>query len=199
MSQFFNEDGKVTPVTVLSAGPITVTDIKKKNRDGYSAVVFGYGRKRLEKMNKPQKKSLEKKLGEKASGFRYIREWRLPNDAEAKLNIGDEVDVLTFEEGENIMVSSISKGKGFQGVVKRHGFKGGPRSHGQKHSEREAGSLGAGGMQRVVKDKRMPGRMGSDRITIKNLKIVKIDKDSNTVLIKGAVAGRRGTLVEMYN
>ncbi len=199
MEQFFDESGKATAVTVISAMPMTVTQIKNKEKDGYDAVVFGYGQKKLDKMSKPQKGALKKSLGEKATGFKYLREWRLSTGNDSKLNVGDVVDLSLIDEGEKVVVSSISKGKGFQGVVKRYGFKGGPRSHGQKHSEREPGSLSAGGMQRVVKDKRMPGRMGSDRMTFKNLKVIKVDKDSNTLLIKGAVAGRRGTLVEIYN
>ncbi len=108
-----------------------------------------------------------------------------------------EGNTTVLAEGDNVAVSGISKGKGFQGVVKRHGFHGGPRTHGQKHSEREAGSIGATGPQRVFKGTRMPGRMGGDRITVKNLKIVKIDKEKNQVLISGAVPGRRGTLLEI--
>lgn len=107
-------------------------------------------------------------------------------------------DVSLFQEGDKVIVSGISKGKGFQGVVKRHGFHGGPRTHGQKHSEREPGSIGATGPQRVFKGTRMAGRMGGDKITVKNLKIVKIDKDKNQLFISGAVPGRKGTLLKIY-
>jgi large subunit ribosomal protein L3 len=115
------------------------------------------------------------------------------------LNKGDKILIDTFEVGDNINVSAISKGKGFQGVVKRHGFHGGPRSHGQKHSEREPGSIGGGGRKggKVIKGMRMAGRMGGDRITVKNLKVVGIDKESNEMMVSGAVPGRRGTLVEV--
>lgn len=107
-------------------------------------------------------------------------------------------DISIFHEGDKVIVSGISKGKGFQGVVKRHGFHGGPRTHGQKHSEREPGSIGATGPQRVFKGTRMAGRMGGDKITVKNLKIVKIDKDKNQLFISGAVPGRKGTLLKIY-
>lgn len=105
--------------------------------------------------------------------------------------------VSKFQEGDNIIASGISKGKGFQGVVKRHGFHGGPRTHGQKHSEREPGSIGATGAQRVFKGMRMAGRMGGERVTVKNLKIVRIDKEKNQIYVSGAVPGRRGTLIEI--
>ncbi len=107
-------------------------------------------------------------------------------------------DISVFQEGDKVIVSGISKGKGFQGVVKRHGFHGGPRTHGQKHSEREPGSIGSTGPQRVFKGIRMAGRMGGDKITVKNLKIVKIDKDKNQLFISGAVPGRKGTLLKIY-
>jgi large subunit ribosomal protein L3 len=109
-----------------------------------------------------------------------------------------ETDISIFQEGDKVIVSGVSKGKGFQGVVKRHGFHGGPRTHGQKHSEREPGSIGSTGPQRVFKGTRMAGRMGGDKITVKNLKIVKIDKDKNQLFISGAVPGRKGTLLKIY-
>ena len=198
MSQVFDEEGNVHPVTVVSAGPMTVTNIKSaEGKDGYSAVQVGYGKTSLNRMNKAQRGAIGKKLGAKADGFKFLREFR-PKD-KTTLNVGDLVDLSSFKEGENVTVSAISKGKGFQGVIKRHGFHGGPRSHGQKHSERAPGSIGAGGRQGVMKNMRMGGRMGSDRITVKGLKLVKIDTENNLVLISGAVPGRRGTLVEIYN
>lgn len=196
MTQLFDENGTVYPVTLVSAGPVTVTALKNKEKDGYEAVQLGYGKKSLNRSSKPVKGHLAKNLKDKAVGFNYLREWR---DGGNSLNIGDVVDLSSFTEGETINVSAISKGKGFQGVIKRHGFHGGPRSHGQKHSERAPGSIGAGGRQGVMKNMRMAGRMGSDRITVKNLKIVQIDKENNLMAIKGALPGRRGTLVEIYN
>ena len=189
MMQVWNEDGKCFPATLLVAGPITVTQLKNDEKDGYSAVQVGFGEKKAKKINKALKGHL-KDLG----NFRYINEFRT-DDKEFK--VGDTLDVSLFEEGDTVQVSGVSKGKGFQGVVKRHGFHGGPRSHGQKHSEREPGSIGATGPQRVFKGVRMAGRMGSDRVTVKNLKVLQVDKENNTLLISGAVPGKRGTLLEI--
>ena len=128
--------------------------------------------------------------------FRYVREFRM--DGEPEVNVGD---ILTLDqvigEGDTIAVAGTSKGKGFQGVVKRHNFAGGRRSHGQKHSEREAGSIGATGPARVFKGMRMPGRMGSDRVTVKNLKVLSVDPGNNLLIVKGAVPGKPGTLLEI--
>ncbi len=197
MTQVFDENGVVFPVTLVSAGPVTVTALKNKEKDGYEAVQFGYGKKALNRLTKPVRGHLASKLKSSTAGFQFLREWR--GGSENALNIGDSLDLASFNEGEKVTVSAISKGKGFQGVVKRHGFHGGPRTHGQKHSERAPGSIGAGGRQGVMKNMRMAGRMGSDRITVRNLQILQIDKANNMVAIKGAIPGRRGTLVEIYN
>lgn len=185
MSQIFDGDGNVIPATIIKAGPITAVQIKTKEKDGYNSVQFGFGEKKEKNIKKPQKK-----LG----NFRYLREFKIGQDTK----IGDVVDVSVFQEGDKVEVSGISKSKGFQGVVKRHGFHGGPRTHGQKHSEREPGSIGATGPQRVFKGTRMAGRMGGDRTSVKNLKVVKIDKENNQIYISGAVPGRRDTLLEIY-
>jgi len=190
MTQIFDDKGVVNPVTVVKAGPVVITQIKEKEKDGYDAVQVGYGEKKEKNINKPEKGHL-KDLG----NFRYLREFEKIDD----VKIGDKIGVSIFEEGEGVVISAISKGKGFQGVVKRHNFAGGPRSHGQKHSERKPGSIGSTGPQRVFKGTRMAGRMGSDRITVKNLKVVKIDKDNNKLYIKGAVPGKRGTLIEIVS
>ncbi len=190
MMQVWNEDGKCFPVTVVNAGPSVVTQIRNEEKDGYNAVQVGFGEKNEKKINKAMKGHF-KDLG----NFRFVKEFKLKENNELK--VGDKVDVSSFEEGDVVQVSGVSKGKGFQGVVKRHGFHGGPRSHGQKHSERECGSIGATGPQRVFKGVRMAGRMGSDRITVKNLKIVAVDKENNKILISGAVPGKRGTLLEI--
>lgn len=195
MTQVFDASGNVFPATVVSAGPVRVTDIKTKARDGYSAVQFGYGFKKASRVNKPQRKIAEG-AQEGQAGFSYLREERAEKIS-PDIKIGDVLNVSAFSEGDKITVSGISKGRGFQGVVKRHGFHGGPRSHGQKHSEREAGSIGTAGIQRVIKGMRMPGRMGNVRVTVKNLKIVKIEEDKGLIYIGGAVPGRRGTLVEI--
>ena len=188
MTQIFDENGNAIPATVVKAGPITAVQIKTKEKDGYEAVIFGFGTKKLKNIKKPQKK-----LG----NFRWLREAKLPLGSLAS-KYGDKIDASIFQEGDSVQISGISKSKGFQGVVKRHGFHGGPRTHGQKHSEREAGSIGATGPQKVFKGTRMAGKMGGDRVTTKNLKIVKVDKENNQILISGAVPGRRGTLLEIY-
>jgi len=199
MTQVFGEDGAVQPVTVLSVEPMVVSQIKTKEKDGYDAVQFGSGSRNNKNISKPQTGHL-KGLGnlddDKASSA-TLKEFRMKEVS--TLNKGDKILIDTFEVGDNINVSAISKGKGFQGVVKRHGFHGGPRSHGQKHSEREPGSIGGGGRKggKVIKGMRMAGRMGNDRITIKNLRVIGIDKDNNEMLVSGAVPGRRGTLVEI--
>src|SRR5271168_5058048 len=192
MTQVFDDKGRVWPATVVSVSPSIVTQVKTKETDGYAAVQVGYGKKSLKKISKSVK-GHTKDLG----NFMHLKEFRL--EGEIPFKVGDTVGTDGFKEGEVVTVSAISKGKGFQGVVKRHKFEGGPRSHGQKHSEREPGSIGGGGRDggRVAKGKRMAGRMGSDRITVKNLKLIQIDSENKAVLISGAIPGRRGTLVEI--
>ena len=184
MAEYFSEDGKVIPVTIISAGPATVTRIFSKERDGYDSVQLGYG-----EAKKNNRKNQNKN--------KVLKEFRLKATDKNEMKEGEIVDVSGFAPGDKIIVSSVSKGKGFQGVVKRHGFHGGPRSHGQKHSEREPGSIGGGLRTHVPKGMRMAGRMGSDRITEKNREVVLVDKENNLMLIKGAIAGRKGTLVEI--
>jgi len=191
MVQFFDDEGKCTPATVLSAGPIVVTQIKDVEKDGYKSIQVGYGTKNPKNINKAIKGHVKD-----AGNFRFLREFRL-DEGDSSAAVGDTINAATFEKGDKITVSGISKGKGFQGVVKRHGFAGGPRTHGQKHDERGGGSIGAMGIQRVFKGVKMPGRMGSDRITTKNLKVLAIDEENNTLLVSGAVPGRRGTLIEI--
>lgn len=192
MTQVFNESGDVVPATLINAGPMVAVQVKTKEKDGYQSIVFGFGNRRGKNIKKPQRK-----LG----NFLYLREFRNKNQAQedqsGKIEIGGGVDVSVFEKGDKVAVSGISKGKGFQGVVKRHGFSGGPRTHGQKHSEREAGTIGGGLRTRVPKGMRMPGRMGGDRITVKNLKVIDVNKEKGQILISGAVPGRRGTLLEI--
>jgi len=184
MSQIFDDKGNVIPATLVLAEPLVVTKIKTKDTDGYESVQVGFG---IKNIKKPQQKA----------GFRHLKEFRIPKEEKIDLNIGDKIDISAFQEGDKIEVIGITKSKGFQGVVKRHGFHGGPRSHGQKHSEREPGSIGATAPQRVFKGTRMAGRMGGNRIKIKNLKIIKVDKDKNELWISGAIPGRRGTLLEI--
>lgn len=188
MTQIFTEGGLVIPVTVIKTSANVVTQVKTADKDGYSAVQIGFGEKRVKNISKAVKGHI-KELG----NFAHLKEVKLAGE----FIIGDKIELSTLSEGDTVSVSAISKGKGFQGVVKRHGFKGGRRSHGQKHSEREPGSIGVGGVQRVFKGMRMAGRMGADRVTVKNLTIAKVDADNQLVYIKGAVPGRKGTLVEI--
>lgn len=189
MSQIFDGTGKVVPVTIIKAGPCFITQLKTEEKDGYSALQFGYREKKSNKIKKT----------EKGKGFRYLREIKIESESIEKnfKKIGAKIDVSIFKEEEKIQVSGISKGRGFQGVVKRWGFAGAPKSHGTKHSLRKPGSIGVTGPQRVLKGQKMAGRMGSKRVTIKNLKIYKIDQDNNLLYIKGAVPGRRGALLEI--
>lgn len=188
MTQVWSDAGKVVPVTLIATGPIVVTQVKTAEKDGYSSVQVGFGSKNEKNITKAEMGHL------KGSGkFALLKEFRDVKD----LKVGDEIKPETFAAGDTVTVSAISKGKGFQGVVKRHGFHGGPRSHGQKHSEREPGSIGGGLRNKVPKGMRMAGRMGSDRITIKNLKIVEVNPVENLIAVSGAIPGRRGTLVEI--
>lgn len=189
MTQVFDADGRVHPVTIVALPSLSVTQVKTVEKDGYSAVQVGYGEQKEFRINKAQKPK---------GNFRGFKEFRI--DDTTTFSTGTAIDPSVFAEGDTVSVSAISKGKGFQGVVKRYGFKGGPRSHGQKHSERERGSSGGGPGRaggRVVKGMRMAGRMGGDRITVQNLKVVKIDPEGRQIFIRGAVPGRRGTVVEV--
>ena len=195
MTQVFDDKGNVVPVTVLEATPIVVTQVKTVATDGYNAVQVGYGEKKEKNISKAIKGHL-KGLG----NFRFIKEFRIEDEKDlAKFKVGDKIDLSAFKEGDAITVSSISKGKGFQGVIKRHGFKGQPRTHGQKHSERAPGSISGGTREggRVPKAMRMAGRMGSDQVTISGLRVIQADVATNELLVLGAMAGRRGTLVEI--
>ncbi len=190
MTQIFDEKGIVHPATVIKTGPMTVTQVKTVEKDGYNAVQVGFGTRAAKNINKALKGHM------KEGNYMHLVEFRL--DDVSGFKVGDILPV-SFTAGDVVTTSSISKGKGFQGGVKRYGFKGGPRSHGQKHSEREPGSLGGGGRDggRVAKGKRMAGRMGGDVITSKGLTLVSVNPETNEVFIRGAVAGRRGTLVEI--
>ncbi len=192
MTQVFDADGRAHAATLVTAGPCVVTQVKTKEKDGYTAIQIGFGAKK--ELNKALSGHF-KELGK----FRYVREVRLTPEEAEKFTVGDTVNTTAFTEGDTIQVSGISKGKGFQGVVKRHGFHGGRRSHGQKHSEREPGSIGGGGRAggRVAKGMRMAGRMGNDRVTVKSLSVLRINPETNELYIRGAVPGRRGTLLEI--
>jgi len=192
MTEIFNDEGKVFPATILKISPVVVTQVKTKEKDGYEAVQVGYGTRKAKNISKPVRGHM-KELG----SFAGLREVRTEKADKKDWNIGDKIEIGIFTEGDKVTISSTSKGKGFQGVVKRHGFHGGPRSHGQKHSERAPGSIGTAGFQRVFKNMRMAGRMGSDKITTKNIKVVKVDLEAGMLYVKGAIPGRRGTVVEI--
>ena len=192
MTTVFTEEGRAYAATVIFVAPATITQIKTREKDGYSAVQIGALETKESRVNKAQ-------LGHaKGKALKHFRENRL-KDEKTPQEVGSVVDVSVFTPGDTVAVSAISKGKGFQGVVKRHGFHGGPRTHGQKHSEREAGSIGGGGRAggRVAKGMRMAGRMGGDRVTVKNLTVLQVHRETNELLLAGAVPGRRGTLVEI--
>ena len=189
MTQLYNESDDVVPVTIVKAGPCKVTQVKTADKDGYIAVQIGFGKKK--NLSKALKNHL-KNLGD----YRYLREFRIKTqNSTNKTTRGDEIRVNTFQEGEKVKIIGTSKGKGFQGVVKRHGFKGHFETHGTKDQVRMPGSIGAGGPQRVFKGLRMPGHMGNEQITVKNLQIVKIDLENNLLYINGAVPGARNSLV----
>ena len=190
MTQIFNEDGVLTPVTVLQAGPCVVTQVKTMDKDGYSAVQVGFVDKREKLVNKPMKGMFDK-AG--VSYKRFVRELRLENAEE--YSVKDEIKADVFASGDKIDVAAISKGKGFQGAIKRHGQSRGPMAHGSKY-HRHAGSNGAcSDPSKVFKGKKMPGHMGSKQVTIQNLEVVKVDVENNLILVKGAVPGAKKALV----
>jgi large subunit ribosomal protein L3 len=190
MTQIYDASGTAIPVTAVEVRGNVVTQIRTKDADGYEAIQVGEGARNPNRINKAQKGHF-KDLG----SFASVKEFR--TDSAVQQKVGDKMDISQFKSGDMVTVSATSKGKGFQGVVKRHGFGGGPRTHGQKHSERESGSIGGGLRTRVPVGMRMAGRMGSDRITVKNLKIAYIDTEESVIYVGGAVPGRRGTLVEI--
>lgn len=188
MSQVF-KDNEVIPVTLIEVGSCKVVQVKTKKKDGYEAVQVGFGKKRAP--TKPLKDHLKKIK----NNFRYLKEFRIENSK--KFKIGDEVNVSLFKEGDMVKVSGLSKGKGFQGVVKRWGFKGSQATHGTKHTLRAPGSIGSAFPEKVFKGMKMAGRMGAARITVYWLEVIKVDPKNNLLVLKGAVPGRKGTLLEI--
>ena len=190
MSQVFDENGVLTPVTVLQAGPCVVTQVKTVEKDGYAAVQVGYVDTREKLINKAEKGEFDK-AG--VSYKKFVREFKLDNAEE--YNVKDEIKADVFEAGEKIDATAIAKGKGFQGAIKRHGQSRGPMAHGSKY-HRHAGSNGAcSDPSKVFKGKKMPGHMGAKQITIQNLEIVRVDAENNLLLVKGAVPGPKKALV----
>jgi large subunit ribosomal protein L3 len=193
MTQVFDENGVCTPVTILKVEPAKVSQVKTTEKDGYVAVQIASGEQKDSRLSKAEK-------GHFGTGAKVVKEFRPKVGAEATVSTlekGAALDAAVFVAGDTVEVSAVSKGKGFQGVVKRHGFGGGRRTHGQKHSEREPGAIGSTGFMRVIKGTRMAGRMGSDTVTVKNLKVVEVNTNENILLVSGAVPGRKGTLVEV--
>lgn len=218
MTQIFADDGKVIPITVIKAGPCYVTQIKKNDeQDGYAAIQIGFDETAEKRLTKPERGHL-KKAGK---NLRVLREFKVKSEklkvkftsqkskaekdnnraieqsSNGEYKIGDEIKVDIFETGDKVQVTGISKGKGFQGVVKRHGFHGSPATHGHKDQLRMPGSIGATDPQRVFPGKRMGGHMGFDQITVKNLKVVKVDAEKGELYLRGAVPGHRGTLLKI--
>ena len=190
MTQIFNDEGVLIPVTVLQAGPCVVTQVKTQENDGYEAVQVGFADKREKLVNKPEKGQFDK-AG--VSCKRYVREFKFENAAEYEL--GQEIKADIFAAGDHIDATAISKGKGLQGAIKRHGQSRGPMAHGSKY-HRHAGSNGAcSDPSKVFKGKKMPGQMGNKQITVQNLEIVRVDAENNLLLVKGAVPGPKKSLV----
>ncbi len=185
-------DQKIVPVTVVEAGPLTVTQVKTKEKDGYQGVQFGFGTKKH--LNKAQIGHLKD-----LSKFAYMKEVALEDDQTLEgleeVVVGKILDVSIFQNNDLVKVSGVSKGKGFQGVVKRHGFHGSDKTHGTKDRWRAPGSIGSTDAQHVFKGRKMAGRMGTDRISVKNLKIVKVEPEENLIYIKGAIPGTKDRLV----
>lgn len=194
MTQVFTDAGVAYPATILRVAPGAVSQVKTVEKDGYAAVQIASGVAKESHVSKAQR-------GHLGGAYKHVKEFRPRKASETieGLEKGTAISVDTFAVGDVVTVAAVSKGKGFQGVVKRHGFKGDKASHGRKHSHRAPGSIGGGGRAggRVIKGMRMAGRMGGDRITVKNLKVLAVDPATQMLLISGAVPGRRGTLVEV--
>ncbi len=194
MTQIFDADGKVIPVTVIAAGPCVVVQKKTIDNDGYESVQLGFGDVKEKALNKPKKGHFAKA---DVANKKYLKEFRL--DDCAALNVGDEVKADAFEAGEKIDVTGISKGKGFAGPMKRWGLHRGPMAHGSGY-HRGSGSMGAcSNPGRVMKGKKLPGHMGVVKVTVQNLEVVKVDAENNLILLKGAVPGVKGGLVTIRN
>ena len=193
MTQIFDENGRVIPVTVVEAGPCTVVQVKTKDADGYEAIQLGFGEVKEKKLIKPTKGHFTKA---NVTPKKHLREFRLE---EISYNVGDEIKADIFTAGESVDVTGISKGKGFQGVIKRHGQSRGPMGHGSMY-HRRPGSMGSTSTPgRVYKGKNLPGHMGYETVTVQNLEIVKVDMDKNVILIKGSVPGNKGAILKIRN
>ena len=192
MTQIFDEQGKVIPVTVIEAGPCVVAQVKTVESDGYNAIQLGFVDVKESKVNKPEKGHFTKS---KLPLKKHLREFRL--DSVENINVGDELKADTFTAGDQLDIQGTSKGKGFQGVIKRHGQSRGPMGHGSMY-HRRPGSMGPTSTPgRVFKGKKLPGHMGSQTITIQNLEVVRVDLDKNVILVKGSVPGAKGAILKL--
>ena len=192
MTQIFDEQGKVIPVTVIEAGPCVVAQVKTVETDGYNAIQLGFGDVKESKINKPEKGHFAKS---KLTPKKHLREFRL--DSVENINVGDESKADTFTAGDQLDIQGTSKGKGFQGVIKRHGQSRGPMGHGSMY-HRRPGSMGPTSTPgRVFKGKKLPGHMGSQTITIQNLEVVRVDLEKNVILVKGSVPGAKGAILKL--
>ncbi|MEH0022779.1 MAG: 50S ribosomal protein L3 [Desulfobacter sp.] len=192
MTNVFSSDGRLVPVTVLRVGPCVVTQVKTEETDGYTALQLGFDEKSVERLNKPIAGHLKKSTDK---GFRVLREFRA--DSVEDVEAGATLNVDMFTVGEKVTVTGVSKGRGFQGTIKRHGFSRGPETHGNRN-HRKPGSVGNSAWPgKIIKGKKMPGHMGVDKTTVKNLTIVDIKHDDNLILVKGAVPGFKTGVVEV--
>ena len=189
MTQIFNEEGKVIPVTVIEAGPCVVSQVKTEETDGYNSIQLGFGAIKESKVNKPERGHFTKA---NIAPARYLREFRVDSIEDVK--VGDELKADIFMAGDKIDIQGTSKGKGFQGVIKRHGQSRGPMAHGSRY-HRRPGSMGPVAPNRVFKNKHLAGRMGGNRVTIQNLEIVQVIPEKNVILIKGNVPGAKKSLI----
>ncbi|MDD2352064.1 MAG: 50S ribosomal protein L3 [Atribacterota bacterium] len=190
MTNIFLENGDSVGVTLLKAGPCVIVNKRTEENDKYDAIQLGFEAIEEKKINKPQKGYFSK---QKVKPFRFLREFKFQNSETH--DIGSEIKVDMFKEGEKVNIIGFSKGKGFAGSIKRHNFSGGPKTHGQKDYYRATGSIGATDAARVFKGKKLPGRMGNEKVKIKNIEIVKVDIDRNLILLKGAIPGPNNSLV----
>ena len=192
MTQIFDEKGRVVPVTAIEAGPCVVAQVKTKETDGYQAIQLGFGEVKEKKVNKPEKGHFTKV---NLAPRKHLREFRL--DTIEGIKVGDELKADVFSVGDKVDVQGTSKGKGFQGVIKRHGQSRGPMAHGSMY-HRRPGSMGATSTPgRVFKGKKLPGHMGVQTVTIQNLEVVKVDLDKNVILVKGSVPGVKGAILKI--
>ena len=192
MTQIFNEEGKVIPVTVIEAGPCVVSQVKTEETDGYNSIQLGFGAIKESKVNKPERGHFTKA---NIAPARYLREFRVDSIEDVK--VGDELKADIFMAGDKIDIQGTSKGKGFQGVIKRHGQHRGPMGHGSMY-HRRPGSMGSTSTPgRVFKGKKLPGHMGMETVTIQNLEVIKVDLDKNIILVKGSVPGAKGSILKI--